>query len=57
MLRGSSLIWVYIVYNIYYTRALADDKWLNNGSFERKVKLCELHNSNLNLCAFCKTNV
>ena len=22
-----------------------------------KVKLCELHNSNLNLCVFCKTNV
>ena len=50
MLRGSSLIWVHIVCNISYTRTLADDKWLNNGSLERNVKLCELHNSNLDLC-------
>ena len=31
----------------------ADDKWLNTGSFEEK----KLHNSNLILCVFCKTNV
>ena len=28
------------------------DKWLNTASFEEKK-----HNSNLNLCVFCKTNV
>ena len=37
MLRGSSLIWVHIVCNISYTRALADNKRLNNGSFEKKL--------------------
>ena len=31
----------------------ADDKWLNTLSFEEK----KIHNSNLNLCVFCKTNV
>ena len=69
MLGRSSLTWVYIVCNISYiikstvsykehqqTRE-ADDKWLNNDSFEVKVKLCELQNSNLNLCVFCKTYV
>ena len=45
----------------------AEDRWLNNGSFEEEKmkklkkknmkKLCELHNSNLNLYVFCKTNV
>ena len=63
---GSSLIWGHIVCNISYIikstvsyiRTSTDYKWLNNRSFvKKKVKLCELHNSILNLCVFCKRNV
>ena len=58
MLRGINLFWVHIVGNISYIRTSADDRWLNNGSFEEKtVKLCELHKSYLNLCVFCRTNM